>query len=59
MLGAKTIFEKVFVSFLFVEHIHEDIDSTFERCSMELRENKYLIISLLMKSFMLVDPKSH
>jgi hypothetical protein len=56
---AKGIFEEVFVSFLLVDHTHEDIDATFGRWSMKLRENDYPTIPSLMKSFMLVDPKSH
>jgi hypothetical protein len=59
MLVAKGIFEEVFVSFLLVGHMHEDIDATFGRWSMKLRENDYPTIPSLMKSFMLVDPKSH
>jgi hypothetical protein len=59
MLVAKGIFEEVFVSFLLVGHTHEDIDATFGRWSMKLHENDYSTVLLLMKSFMLVDPKSH
>jgi hypothetical protein len=59
MLVAKGIFEEVFVSFLLVGHMHEDIDATFGRWSMKLRENDYPTVPSLMKSFMLVDPKSH
>jgi hypothetical protein len=59
MLVAKGIFEEVFVSFLLVGHTHEDIDTTFGRWSMKLRENDYPTIPSLMKSFMLVDSKSH
>jgi hypothetical protein len=40
-------------------HTHEDIDATFGGWSMKLHENNYPTISLLMKSFMLVDPKWH
>jgi hypothetical protein len=58
ILVAKGIFEEVFVSLL-VEHTHEDIDATFERWNMKLRENDYPTISSLMKSLMLVDPKLH
>jgi hypothetical protein len=59
MLVAKGIFEEVFVTFLLVGHMHEDIDTIFGRWSMKLRENDYPTIPSLMKSFMLVDPKSH
>jgi hypothetical protein len=59
MLVAKGIFEEVFVSFLLVGHTHEDIDATFRRWSMNLRENDFPTILSLMKSFMLVDLKSH
>jgi hypothetical protein len=58
MLVAKGIFEVVFVSLL-VGHTHKDIDATFERWSMKLREKDYLTILSLMKSFMLLDPKLH
>ena len=44
---------------LLVGHTHEDIDATFGIWSMNLRENDFPTIPLLMKSFMLVDPKSH
>ena len=59
MLVAKGIFEEVFVSFLLVGHTHKDIDAMFGRWSMKLRKNDYPTIPLLMKSFMLVDPKLH
>jgi hypothetical protein len=42
-----------------VGHTHKDIDATFERWSMKLREKDYLTILSLMKSFMLLDPKLH
>jgi hypothetical protein len=58
LLVAKGIFEEVFVSFLLVGHIHEDIDATFGRWSMKLYENDYPTLSLLMQSFMLLDPNS-
>ena len=59
ILVAKGVFKELFVSFLLVGHTHEDIDATFGRWSMKLRENDYPTIPCLMKSFMLVDPKSH
>jgi hypothetical protein len=59
MKVAKGIFEEVFVSFLLEGHPHEDIDATFGRWNMKLRENDYPTIPSLMKSFMLLDPKSH
>jgi hypothetical protein len=58
LLVAKGIFEEVFVSFLLVEHTHEDIDATFGRWSMKLHENDYPTLPSLMKSFMLLDPNS-
>jgi hypothetical protein len=58
LLVAKGIFEEVSVSFLLVEHTHEDIDATFRRWSMKLHENDYLTLPLPMKSLMLLDPNS-
>jgi hypothetical protein len=59
ILVAKGIFEEVFVSFLLVRHTHEDIGTTFGGWSMRLRENNYPTILTLMKSFILIDLKSH
>jgi hypothetical protein len=43
------------VSFMLVGHTHDDIDASFGRWSMKLRENNYPTIPLLMKSYMDLD----
>ena len=55
MLVAKGIFEQVQVSFMIVEHTHDDIDASFGRWSIKLHENDYPTMPLLMKSFMDLD----
>ncbi len=45
-------FKEVFVSFLLVGHTHDDIDASFGRWSMKLREEDFPTIPLLMKSYM-------
>jgi hypothetical protein len=52
MLTAKAIFTEVHVSYLLVGHTHDDIDASFGRWSMDLREHDYPTIPLLMKSYM-------
>ena len=52
MLTAKGIFTEVHVSYLLVGHTHDDIDASFGRWSMDLREHDYPTIPLLMKSYM-------
>ena len=52
LLVAKGIFKEVFVSFLLVGHTHDDIDASFGRWSMKLREEHFPTIPLLMKSYM-------
>jgi hypothetical protein len=52
LLVAKGIFKEVFVSFLLVGHTHDDIDASFGRWSMKLREEDFPTIPLLMKSYM-------
>jgi hypothetical protein len=52
LLVAKDISKEVFVSFLLVGHTHDDIDASFGRWSMKLREEDFPTISLLMKSYM-------
>ena len=52
LLVAKGIFKEMFVSFLLVGYIHNDIDAFFGRWSMKLREEDFLTIPLLMKSYM-------
>ena len=48
----KGIFKEVFVSFLLVGHTHDDIDASFGRWSMKLREEDFSTILLLVKSYM-------
>ena len=55
LLVAKGIFEEIQVSFLLVGHTHDDIDASFGRWSMKLRENDYPTVPLLMKSYMDLD----
>jgi hypothetical protein len=52
LLVAKDIFKEVFVSFLLVGHTQHDIDASFGRWSMKLREEDFPTIPLLMKSYM-------
>ena len=52
MLTAKRIFMEVHVSYLLVDHTHDDIDASFGRWSMDMREHDYPTIPLLMKSYM-------
>ena len=40
------------MSYLLVGHTHDDIDTSFGRWSMDLRERDYPTVSLLMKSYM-------
>ena len=51
LLVAKGIFKEVFVSFLLVGRTHNDIDASFGRWNMKLREEDFPIISLLMKLY--------
>ena len=51
LLVVKDIFKEVFVSFLLVGHTHDDIDASFGRWIMKLREEEFPTISLLMKSY--------
>jgi hypothetical protein len=55
LLIAKGVFEEIQVSFILVDHTHDDIDASFGRWSMKLRENNYSTIPLLMKSYMDLD----
>ena len=52
LLVAKGIVKEVFLSFLLVGHTHDDIDASFGRWSMKLREEDFPTIPLLMKSYM-------
>jgi hypothetical protein len=51
LLVAKGVFQEVYVSFMSVGHIHDDIDALFGWWSMRLRKHDYPTIPLLMKSF--------
>jgi hypothetical protein len=53
------IFEEVFVSFLLVGYTHEDIDTSFGRWNMKLREDNHPTIPLLMHFFMELNPNSY
>jgi hypothetical protein len=55
LLIAREVFEEIQVSFMLVGHTHDDIDASFGRWSMKLRENDYPTIPLLMKSYMDLD----
>ena len=55
LLVAKGIFEEIQVSFMVVGHTHDDVDASFGRWSMKLREKDYPTIPLLMKSYMDLD----
>ena len=52
LLVQKGVFRKVYGNFLFVGLTHEDIDAMFRRWSYRLRANDYLMLPMLMKSFM-------
>jgi hypothetical protein len=51
LLVAKGIFEEIQVSFMLVGHTHDDIDASFGRWSMKLRENDYPTILHSLKKF--------
>lgn len=55
LLVANGVFEEIQVSFLVVGHTHDDVDASFGRWSMKLREGDYPTIPLLMKSYMDLD----
>ena len=50
------VFQEVYINFLIVGHMHDDIDALFGRWSYKLRGTDYPTLPLLMKSFM--DTKS-
>ena len=52
LLTAKWTFAEVHVYYLLVGHMHNDIDASFGRWSMNLREHDYPIIPLLIKLYM-------
>jgi hypothetical protein len=49
------VFEEIQVFLMLVGHTHDDIDASFGRWSMKLRENDYPTIPMLMKSCMDLD----
>jgi hypothetical protein len=49
------VFEEIQVSFMLVGHTLDNIDASFGRWSMKLRENDYPTILLLMKPYMDLD----
>ena len=49
---AKCIFREVYVNFMLVGHIHDNIDALFGCWSMALQKESFPTIPLLMKSFM-------
>lgn len=55
MLVAKWIFREVFISYFLIGRTHDDIDASFGRWNMDLCENDYSSISLLMKSCMVKE----
>ena len=52
LLVAKRIFRQVYVNFMIVGHMHDDIDALFGRWSMLLKKENFFTILALMKSFM-------
>jgi hypothetical protein len=55
LLVAKGIFKEIYVNFMLVGHMHDDIDALFGRWSMLLKKDNFPTILLLMKSFMEVE----
>ena len=55
LLVAKGIFKEVFVSFILVGHIHDDINASFGRWSMKLCEEDFPTLPMLMKLYMDLD----
>ena len=51
LLVQKEVFCKVYINLL-VGHTHKDIDAMFGRWSYRLHTNDYLMLKMLMKSFM-------
>ena len=52
LLVARRIVKEVVVSFMIVGHTHDDIDASFGRWSMALREKDHPTLPLLMQSYM-------
>ena len=55
LLVAKKIFREVYVNFMIVGHMHDDIDALFGRWSMAMKKESFPTVPLLMKSFMDVE----
>ena len=55
LLLTKGIFREVYMNFMLVGHIHDDIDVLFGRWSMALTKENFPTMTLLMKSFMEVE----
>lgn len=55
LLVAKKIVQEVVVSFMMVGHTHDDIDASFGRWSMVLKEKDHPTLPMLMKSYMDLD----
>ena len=52
LLRYHDVFQEVYINFLIVGHMYDDIDALFGRWSYELRGTDYPTLLLLMKSFM-------
>ena len=55
LLVARRIVKEVVVSFMIVGHTHDDIDASFGRWSMELRDKDHPTLPLLMQSYMSME----
>ena len=55
LLVANKIFRKVYVNFMIVDHMHDDIDALFGRWSMDLKKDKFPTVPALMKLFIDMD----
>ena len=55
MLVVKDIFREVYVNFVLVGYMHDDIGALFKRWSMLLRKDNFPTIPLQMKSFIEVE----
>ena len=58
LLVAKQIVKEVVLSFMIVGHMHDDIDASFGRWSMELRDKDHPTLPLLMQSYMSMEEAS-
>ena len=46
------VFQEVYINFLIIGHMHNEIDVLFDWWSYKLRRTNYPTLPLLMKSFM-------